>query len=185
MNLKKNSDSLLSGISIDRHKYQEGIVKLCVSLVCGCGMGLRSAIKVVKLINEQFHLGIKEIPCHNSIRNWIEKSGYFTYCRPALKTSDLSYGEIIDESMQIGSEKLLLSLGVKADKTDETPLTVSDVEILDISVEKNWNGALICNKLKETATAMGRLPAYVVGKRAKVQATKQYVSKKSTARQNF
>jgi len=168
MNLKKNSDSLLSGISIDRHKYQEGIVKLCVSLVCGCGLSLRSAIKIVKLINEQFHLGIKEIPCHNSIRNWIEKSGFFTYCRSELKTSDLPYGEIIDESMQIGSEKLLLSLGVKADKTDETPLMVSDVEILDISVEKNWNGALICNKLKETATAMGRLPDYVISDNASI-----------------
>ena len=49
--------------------------------------------------------------------------------------------------MQIGSKKLLLSLGVQADKSDELPLKFNDVEIFDISVAKSWNGDLIGNKL--------------------------------------
>jgi len=168
MNSKKNFDSLLSQTAIDRHKYKEGVVNLCVSLVCGCGLGLRSAIKVLRLINEQFTLGLSEIPSHNSIRGWIEKSGYFTYTQSELKASGISYGVIMDESMQIGSEKLLLSLGVKADKSDEFPLKMNEVEILDISVEKNWNGVLICDKLKETGVVMGQSPVYVISDNASI-----------------
>ena len=166
--LKKNLDCLLSEKSIERHKYKDGIVSLCVSLVCGCGLGLRSAVKVVALLNDLFHLGLDEIPCYNSIKGWIEKSGYSTYTHSELKSSDVSYGSIIDESMQVGSEKLLLSLGVNADKTDEIPLRVNDVEILDISVERSWNGSLISNKLKEITTNMGRAPAYVISDNASI-----------------
>jgi hypothetical protein len=168
MNLKKNSDSLLSAMSIERHKYKEGVVRLCISLVCGCGLGLRSAIKVVKLLNELFHLGLEEIPCHNSIRGWIEKSGYFAYTRSELKSSGIPYGGIIDESMQIGSEKLLLSLGVPADKTNESPLRMNDVEILDISVKRSWTGSLICDRLKEIEARMDNAPVYVISDNASI-----------------
>jgi len=166
--LKKNSDNLLSGLSIERHKYKDGVVRLCISLVCGCGLGLRTAIKVLKLLNELFHLGLEELPCHNSIRGWIEKSGYFTYIQSELKSSGTPYGGIIDESMQIGSEKLLLSLGVKADKTNDLPLRMNDVEVLDISVERSWTGSLICDKLKEIGTSMGNAPVYVISDNASI-----------------
>jgi len=168
MCLKKNADSFLSNLSIERHKYKEGIVSLCVSLVCVCGLGLRSTVKVLSFLNECFHLGLEEIPCPNSIKGWIEKSGYYTYTHSDLKSSQIAYGSIIDESMQIGSEKLLLSLGVQADKSDELPLKINDVEILDISVAKSWNGDLICNKLKEIETKMGRAPDYVISDNASI-----------------
>ena len=155
-------------MSIERHKYQEGIVSLCISLVCVCGLGLRSTVKVVKLLNGLFHLGLQDIPCYTSIKGWIEKSGYYTYNHSELKSSGLPYGLIIDESMQIGSEKLLLSLGVQADKTDESALTLGDVEILDISVEKNWNGALISDNLKEVGSTMGSAPSYVISDNASI-----------------
>ena len=144
------------------------MVSFCVSLVCGCGLGLRSAVKVLRLVNEWFHLGLEEIPCHNSIKNWIEKSGYFTYTHSELKSSDVAYGSIIDESMQVGSEKLLLSLGVNAEKFDDSALGMNDVEILDISVEKSWNGSLISAKLKEISADMGRPPAYVISDNASI-----------------
>jgi len=159
---------MLSQTSIARYKYKEGVVHLCLSLVCGCGLGLRSAIKVIKCINEQFHLGIQDLPCHNSIRSWIEKSGYFAYAHSELKTSGIPYGSIIDESMQIGSEKLLLSLGVKAQKEKASTLKMNEVEILDISVEKNWNGTLICDKLKAIEMTMGSAPVYVVSDNASI-----------------
>jgi hypothetical protein len=154
--------------SVERHKYTEGLITLCVSLACVCGLGLRSVVKVLKLLNTHFHLGLDEIPCHNSIKGWIEKSGYYTYTHSELKSSERAYGSIIDESMQIGSEKLLLSLGVNADKTDELPLTMNDVEILDISVERSWNGTLICDKLQKITATMGKSPAYVLSDNASI-----------------
>jgi hypothetical protein len=166
--LKKNADSIVCANAINRHKYNEGIVGLCVSLVCVCGLGLRSAIKVIRFLNGQFHLGMEEIPCHTSIKNWIEKGGYYTYTHSELKSSGVPYGGIIDESMQIGSEKLLLSLGVKAAKDNETALKMNEVEILDISVERSWNGALISGKLKEITSIMENTPAYVISDNASI-----------------
>jgi hypothetical protein len=131
-------------------------------------LGLRSAIKVLKLLNELFHLGLEDIPCHNSIRGWIEKSGYFTYTHSELKSSGVPYGGIIDESMQIGSEKLLLSLGVRADKSNESALRMNEVEILDISVERSWTGSLICDRLKAIGARMDNAPVYVISDNASI-----------------
>jgi hypothetical protein len=54
MNLKKNADSIVCANAINRHKYNEGIAGLCVSLVCVCGLGLGSAIKVMRFLNGRF-----------------------------------------------------------------------------------------------------------------------------------
>jgi hypothetical protein len=62
---------------------------------------------VVGLLNDRLHSGIKEVPCHNSLRNRIEKSGYYTYSHLELKETGVSYGAVIDESMQTGSRKIL------------------------------------------------------------------------------
>jgi hypothetical protein len=133
-----------------------------------CGLGLRSAIKVLKILNEQFHLGYEEIPGYTTVKNWTEKGGYYVYTHSDLKTSDVPYGCIIDESMQIGEVKLLVNLGVKAEKDKEESLKMNEVEILDISVEKSWNGLLISDKLQEITTAMGSAPAYVVSDNASI-----------------
>jgi hypothetical protein len=70
--------------------------------------------------------------------------------------------------MQIGSEKLLLTLGVQAQKEGESPLNMNNIEVLDISVAKSWNGERICEKLKEIATDMGQSPVYVVSDNASI-----------------
>ena len=168
MRLKKNANKWLSDQAIERHKYQEGIVELCVCLVGGCGICPESAVKVVQHLNERLHLELEEIPCKNSIRGWVKKSGYYTYTHSELKSSKTPYAVIIDESMQIGTEKLLLSLGVPEAKTNKTALKINEVEVLDISVEKNWNGELISGKLKEIGTKMGDSPGYVISDNASI-----------------
>jgi hypothetical protein len=111
---------------------------------------------------------MEEIPCHNSKKNWIEKSGYYTYTHSQLKSLGVPYGGNLDESMQIGSEKLLLCLGMKATKDNETALKMNEVEILDISVEKSWNGSLISGKLEGISATMKKSPAYVISENASI-----------------
>jgi hypothetical protein len=123
---------------------------------------------VVGLLNDRLHSGIKEMPCHNSPGNRIEKSGLYTCSHLELKESGVACGEITDESMQTGSRKILLSPGMRAGRENEVPLGMSDVEIPDISVEKNWNGALIRDRLKAVTEKTGRAPAYVRGDNASI-----------------
>ncbi|MDR3266689.1 MAG: hypothetical protein LBT24_03865, partial [Tannerella sp.] len=68
--------------------------------------------------------------------------------------------------MMIGSEKMLLSLGIKADKTRDKALTLNDVEVLNISVKKSWNSKSIVDNFSETEKKMGRSPIYIISDNA-------------------
>ncbi|MDR0612994.1 MAG: hypothetical protein LBG45_05870 [Dysgonamonadaceae bacterium] len=77
--------------------------------------------------------------CPNSIKNWVEKCGYKIYEETEYRNSEFPYAQIMDESMLTGKEKLLLGLGVKADKKGESALNFEDITILDMSVRPSWN----------------------------------------------
>jgi hypothetical protein len=153
---------------IERHKYDSMIVSMRVELYVNCRCGFRVIEKIMACLNDRLAWNLEEPPSYTSIKNWVEKSGYYTYGHPQLKSSDISYGAIIDESMQIGSEKLLLCMGMKATKENEAALKMTEVEILDISVEKSWNGSLISGKLKGISAAMKKSPAYVISDNASI-----------------
>jgi hypothetical protein len=113
-------------------------------------------------------LGIEEMPCHNSLRNRIEKSGLYTCSHSELKETEVAYGAVIDENMQTGSRKILLSLGMRVGKENDVPLRMNDVEIPDMNVEKNRNGSLICGRLEPVTAKTGRAPAYVISDNASI-----------------
>jgi hypothetical protein len=131
-----------------------------------CGIGLRSVVKVINLINQEFHLGLEESPSYNSINNWKQKSGYFIYNNPEIASKELDYGLIIDESIQIGREKALFTLGVSANKVSGQALSMNDIEILDMSVSPSWNGELISKNLNATTDRLHARAAYVVSDNA-------------------
>jgi len=64
--------------------------------------------------------------------------------------------------MMIGSEKLLLTLGIQAEKKDDVPITTRDVEILDISVKSSWSGDSISEVYSSIEERVGRSPSYVI-----------------------
>ena len=130
------------------------------------GSGLKATAKLIKLINKQLKLGLTQIPSPNSIRNWVKKSGYNIYTESILKETQDDYALIIDESMMIGSEKMLLTLGIKANKEDEKALGYSDVEILDISVKSSWNSSKISTVLSDIESDIGKSPSYVISDNA-------------------
>jgi hypothetical protein len=115
-------------------------------------------------LNEYLGWGFKDIPCANSIENWVKKSGYAIYHSPkkseTAKTK--AYAEIIDESMMLGSEKMVLTLGTDAEKKTEKALSRRDVSVLNISVASGWNSESIKKVLEETEKKTGQAPAYVV-----------------------
>lgn len=64
------------------------------------------------------------------------------------------YAGIVDESMMIGSEKLLLTIGIPAEH-QERPLDCSDVRILDLAVANSWNGEKIGGQLVKAREKVG------------------------------
>lgn len=78
-------------------------------------------------------------PSRSTIRNWVLGCGLYVLDGSTAKSGD--YVGIIDESIQIGREKLLLLLGVKkqGDRSQCAPLGMDDVEVLGMEVQTSWD----------------------------------------------
>lgn len=139
---------------------------MSVELYMVCGCGFRVIEKMMHYLNRRFEWNLKDIPSHVSIKNWVEKCGYYSYGSTSLEDYQGDYAQIVDESMMIGSQKLLLSLGIKADKTHPGALQLKDVEVLDISVKQSWNSTQIADVFTRTQQKLKRPPAYIISDNA-------------------
>ena len=88
-----------------------------------------------------------EIPSHQTIENWVELCG-LSINNHAYAEIKGDYAIICDESITIGSQKLLLFLGVPA-KHLNRPLKHSDLQPLGIYVSSYWKAEDIAMKLKQ------------------------------------
>lgn len=152
---------------IARHQYSELVVRLCELLYTRHSIGLRQVVSILKTFNEVFGEILGKIPCHNTIENWIKKSGLKVYESAGSEFQDSAYGQIVDESMMIGSEKLLLTLGIPAEHQNR-PLNHSDVAILGMAVKESWNGESTGNQLLKAADKVGHNPLYVISDNASI-----------------
>jgi hypothetical protein len=110
-----------------------------VKLYIRCGCSLRRTEKILRLFNECPNWGSEEIPSPNSIGNWVVKCGYYIYETTGPEAFPEGYATVVDESMMVGSEKLLLTPGVASEKRGDKSLTGSDVRVPDMSVKRSWN----------------------------------------------
>lgn len=94
------------------HHYSLLIVMLVAELYKYGSMSLRSCRHTIACIHLCFGLKGK-VPCHNSIRNWLCKLGLHRLRSVSTQTND--YVIYVDESINFGSEKILLILGVRAE----------------------------------------------------------------------
>jgi len=111
------------------HQYAELIVRLSNRLYSGLNCGFRQVVKILNIINETFDNLLGRIPCYNTIENWVKKCGLNLYNSSGSRLQWDKYAQIVDESMMIGSEKLLLTLGVPA-AHQGAPLSCNNISIL-------------------------------------------------------
>ncbi|MDR2026808.1 MAG: hypothetical protein LBQ01_04515 [Prevotellaceae bacterium] len=164
--LQRRIPSESSGSPIERHKYMDFIVAICVEICVTCHCGLRTAIKILGIFKKRCpYIPLYEIPSHNSISNWIHKCGYEEYGKRGTDMPE-RYALIIDESMMVGSEKLMLVLGVPAEKEGEKSLTLGDAKVLYMGVRKSWTGNDIEKVLDEIKEKTGQSPVYVISDNA-------------------
>lgn len=129
--------------------------------------GFRAVVDILKIVNQAFGGILGKIPSRNTIENWVKKCGLDIYNTPKKSIKPKDYAMIVDESMMIGSEKLLLTLGVPA-KHKGTPLTHKDVSVLDMSVSSSWDGEGIKEKLLAARDKVGASPQYVISDNASI-----------------
>ena len=164
---RKLRSSSISLQPIKRHKFAEFIVSLSVQLYLRTNCGFRGVVIILGILKELLNWDL-DIPCHNSIENWVKKSGLSIYKEPKNKNrTEGDYALVVDESMMIGSQKILLTLGMKAEH-EGSPLSHGDVEVLGMSVRQSWNSEAVCSELDDVSCRLNSRPSYVISDNASV-----------------
>jgi len=99
-------------------------------------------------------------PTHTTILNWVHKVGYHQLMKPKEKADD--WIMIIDESIQVGREKILMIFGIREKNIDFTrPLRFQDLVPIRELVNSSWTGEKIESILSEIKEELGIIK-YVV-----------------------
>ena len=166
MSKKKSKNNIVEQNSIKGHKYRDLIVALCVNFYVKRGCSFRQTAGIMSDLNESLSLSLDSIPSPNTIKNWVLKAGYALYNEGVDEFKESEYCTISDESMMIGSEKMLLTLAANSEKSEKKALAVNDIRIIDISVAPSWSGETISKVFSDIETKMGKSPIYVISDNA-------------------
>lgn len=129
-----------------RHHYSLLIITIAVLLRVKCGCSYRSIPKILETIfnilgNRKVELS--ELPCCNTVENWVSKSGYSELENGIKKYEGKEVCLILDESIRVGREKLLVGLVCSAEKSkkEETQgLHFEDMSVLVLEGRTSWKG---------------------------------------------
>lgn len=124
--------------------------------VIECGNSYRGAEKTFDLYKELFS---QEAPSFSSIRKWLGRIGFFELTREKETRDDWIF--IVDLTVELGTEKGLVVLGVSQQKLEEEILPLrrglqhQDVQILALEIMSSTRGELIEEKLTEVSLKCG------------------------------
>lgn len=126
----------LKTTNVINHSYAAEAMQLCVQLRTQAGCSYRSCVQVLNILVVLLNLELK-IPHFSSIRNWEIKLGYHEL-QETINTTD-KWVLIIDESISIGNQKMLLLIGINLSKYQfGKALNLRDIQVLDIRLSKSW-----------------------------------------------
>lgn len=137
------------------------MVALSVAFYTRLSVGSRQVVEIFNILNEFLNGMFGNVPAYTTIGYWAQELGLSVYKESCSLFKDKRYALIIDESMMIGSEKLLLTLAVSADNEGHS-ITEKDIVIVDISIAKSWNGDTIKDVLQKVAEKIGHDPEYII-----------------------
>jgi flagellar motor protein MotB len=144
---------------IGTHGFGARMISLATNLARM--VGLRGVVRTLRVFFRW--LGIDPaIPSRTSIRNWLQRLGIDEMKRPLDATQSLVM--MVDHSNQIGTEKVLLALGVNAAAMPErgTALTHEHVHVLEVKPGNCWKTADMEQEYESLAARHGAPRAVLV-----------------------
>jgi hypothetical protein len=143
------------------HQYSVGHVLLFTSLVLSDAASLRCASRAVKTLLSFLRLPLAA-PSWFAGRLWLLRLGYYKLTRPKEQAADWVW--IVDHTVQLGSEKCLLLLGIRLSALPPAGqcLRHEDVEPIDLLPVKKSNGQVVYQQLEANIAKTG-VPRAIVG----------------------
>jgi len=120
---------------LESHKY--GLRMICLAINLARVIGLRPSERALKIFWEW--LGIEQpLPHWTTIRTWLMRLGIARLEEPLEEADDRVW--MVDHSNQIGAEKVLLVLGLRASQLPPPGETVqhADVRVLTVQPGTRW-----------------------------------------------
>ena len=130
---------------------------LCVLLYVRTGCGLRTVISIIGIFEEVLGDSFGKLPCYNTVANWVRKLGLSVY------EEDLPqgrrYAHVIDESIMVNKEKLLLVLCIPAEHTGR-PLNHADVTVSGMHIGECFKREDVKEAMDKVSEKTGGSPEY-------------------------
>lgn len=98
----------------------------------------------------------RNTPSYSSGMLWVKKVGYYCLNQPKVLADDWIL--ILDESIGIGQEKLLVVLGIRSSQVDfSRPLQIQDMEPIIVKSRKRWTSEDVSAELEKCKALIGRV----------------------------
>jgi len=143
------SNELRSQTYLARHPYPSFVMKLAIMLRAEGNISYCATSRVLKILNESLAWNLEKLPCPNTIQNWVSKTGLHRLESSQNEQSARQVSLIVDESIRLGQERLLLALLVNAQKEQHKALSMHDVEVFFMQGSTSWSGDIIEKQLTE------------------------------------
>ena len=96
------------------------MVALSTAFYARLSIGSRQIVEIFNILNEFMDNIFGKVPAYTTIGYWAQELGLSVYKESCTLFKGKRYALIVDESMMIGSEKMLLTLAVAADNIGMT-----------------------------------------------------------------
>jgi len=149
--LKNNVDFNKSDEKIKHHSYTSKVILFFIWLRSSSTSSLRSCRKTLEILMLIYGLefDIKKLPSISTIQNWEKKFGYYRLYEKPLDKEE-KWVLILDESICIGRDKLLLQIGVPLSKYScGKALKMKDIRVLSIEIGNSWKGKAISQTIRQ------------------------------------
>lgn len=144
--------------NIFNHHFSASMVALCINL--STIMPLRTVPKTLQVVLPALGIDAK-IPNRETLTRWAKRLGLDRLMnnQKSRQASPADMIWIVDHSNQIGTQKVLVILGIPASKLpteDGTPLQLDDLEVLQVKPAHRWTRDDVRREYKELADKIGR-----------------------------
>lgn len=141
------------------HRYSIQIILLCVFIYAKTTCGLRTVVEIMNIFEDVLGGSCGKAPSYTTVRNWMLKLGLSVYEED--KTSEQSYAMVMDESITVNRQKLLLTLGIPSEHPGR-PLGHSDVTVLGMRVADSNKKEDVRDAVDSAIAKVGHDPDYGV-----------------------
>lgn len=143
------------------HGYGADVIGLFLRLVLVAGVSLRAVPRVLEAINQALGLSLP-VPCWTSGRLWLLRLGYAMLNASCEAAEDWVW--LIDHSVQIGQDKCLVILGIRA--ADLPPpgqsLRHEHMHLIELLPAPSWTREQVDQALESSAQRSGCVPRAIV-----------------------